>query len=149
MKALLFFLFLLSAACCCTRAYAGAPDTTRKKTVRLYIYLKNHCDSCKHTDSVLVTLDQYNHTKAGVIRAIYRADAVNRIVVDEIPPGKYMVSIRFLNFHNDHVRQIMYMSRRRQNEITIKLDPAEAISKDRVVIPVQDIDWLKLSILNM
>jgi hypothetical protein len=86
-------------------------------------------------DSILIIFDRYDHTGAGIIRQVFTADSDQTLTIDEIPAGKYYVTIQCVGLHRDQIEKVMTIRTHRSEKIQIKLTPSEAFSKNDVVIP--------------
>src|ERR1700727_2238796 len=50
----------------------------------------------RRKDSVLVIFDRCDHTGAGIVFKVFKADLDNGITVPEVPAGKYFVTVQCL-----------------------------------------------------
>jgi hypothetical protein len=100
-------------------------------------------------DSVLVIYDRYDRSGAGVIRKVFYPGKKQSILVDEIPAGKYFVTIQCLGKHHDRFEKVLRIKSGKTSTIPVNLSLCEEYSKEKVVIPNYPVDFSRLSILKM
>jgi hypothetical protein len=75
-------------------------------------------------DSVFIFFDRYNHTGAGIIKQVYYPKD-NRIVIPDVPPGKYYIGLFCLGTHWEYFSEVTYVNNRRNNKIRFNLKRSE------------------------
>ena len=102
----------------------------------------------KMPDSVWIIFDRYDLTGPGIVNKIYTPQK-NRLVLPNIPAGKYFVDvISFSEHHNQHFSTIEAFGKRRKNILSIRLDPIETYIQGAAVIPHQRVNFAELTIFR-
>jgi hypothetical protein len=112
-----------------------APGNTTAKGGVKFMF-NNFSSGGMHKDSVLIIFDRYNHTGAGVIYQVFTADTNRCITIQDVPAGKYYVTIKGLGLHRDQMEMIVRIKSSKKGKVKINLEDSEEFSKDNVVIPV-------------
>lgn len=99
-------------------------------------------------DSALVIFDRFDHTGAGVVYQMYAADSTNGISIENVPAGKYYVTVQFRGIHRDRMEMVVTVKAQKNGKVHIKLDDAEAYSKDNVKIPAYNPSFSDMAILK-
>ena len=99
-------------------------------------------------DSVLVIFDRFDHTGAGVVYQMFAADANHGITISDVPAGKYYVTVQCRGLHRDRMEMLVTVKSQKNGKVHIKLDDAEAFSKDNVKIPAYNPSFSDLAILK-
>ncbi|HVU96326.1 MAG TPA: hypothetical protein VHE34_13945 [Puia sp.] len=99
-------------------------------------------------DSALVIFDRYDHTGAGVVYQMFAADSTNGISIENVPAGKYYVTVQFHGVHRDRMEMLVRVKAQKNGKVHIKLDDAEVFSKDNVRIPAYNPSFSDLAILK-
>jgi len=99
-------------------------------------------------DSALVIFDRFDHTGAGVVYQMFAADSTNGISIENVPAGKYYVTVQFRGVHRDRMEMLVTVKAQKNGKVHIKLDDAEVFSKDNVKIPVYNPSFSDLAILK-
>jgi len=102
-----------------------------------------------HKDSVLIIFDRFDRTGAGVIYKVFTADNNGDIVIEDIPAGKYFVTIQGLGLHRDRMETTITVKAQKNHEASINLKDVEEFTKGSVIIPSSRTDLAALSIVNM
>jgi hypothetical protein len=99
-------------------------------------------------DSVLVIFDRFDHSGAGVIYQMYAADSNQGITISDVPAGKYFVTVQCRGVHRDRMEMLVTVKSQKNGKVRLKLDDAEAFSKDDVKIPAYKPTFSDLAILK-
>jgi hypothetical protein len=157
MKPLCLFIVLL---CILVSASAGSGpviDNKKVETSKGSLQLTFHKNLPKeiskdlpnaHKDSVLIILDRFDLTGAGVIYKVFYENENNCITIPDIPRGKYYVTVQCLGIHRDRVETVVKI--KSQNIETLKINQADAeeFSKNNVIIPPFQPDFQNLAIVK-
>jgi hypothetical protein len=147
MKSLFLILYILSSQLGQQNANNNAEaNATAIKGQKLKIVLSNHATDYMHSDSVLVILDKYDHSGAGIVKKKFYPGADHSFTVTGVPEGRYYATIKCLGVHHDYVEKVVRVVRDKDNTLKIKLEEAEDFSKDQVSIPGEKINLAKLSV---
>jgi hypothetical protein len=103
---------------------------------------------CKK-DSILVIYDRYDRSGAGVIKKVFYPKKDYTISINNIPAGKYYVTIQCMGVHRDRIEKIERVKTGRLDTMTIKLKDCEEYSKENIRIPVDHIDLARLKVTTM
>jgi|SRR6516225_559713 len=103
---------------------------------------------CKK-DSILVIYDRYDRSGAGVIKKVFYPKKDYTISINDVPAGKYYVTIQCLGVHRDRIEKIQRVKTGRLDTMTIKLKDCEEYSKNNIHIPADQIDLSKLKVTTM
>ena len=99
-------------------------------------------------DSALVIFDRYDHTGAGVVYQMFAADSTNGISIENVPAGKYYVTVQFRGVHRDRMEMLVTVKAQKNGKVQIKLDDAEVFSKGNVKIPAYNPSFSDMAILK-
>lgn len=99
-------------------------------------------------DSALVIFDRFDHTGAGVVYQMFAADSTNGISIENVPAGKYYVTVQFRGVHRDRMEMLVTVKAQKNGKVHIKLDDAEVFSKDKVKIPTYNPSFSDMAILK-
>jgi len=99
-------------------------------------------------DSALVIFDRFDHTGAGVVYQMYAADSTNGISIENVPAGKYYVTVQFRGIHRDRMEMLVTVKAQKNGKVHIKLDDAEAYSRGNVKIPAYNPSFSDMAILK-
>jgi len=102
-----------------------------------------------HKDSVLIIFDRFNRTGAGVIYKVFSADEGQNIIIEDVPAGKYYVTIQGLGLHRDPPGENRLPSIQKYHKVNIKLKDSEEFDKSKVVIPAYHPDMSNLAVVKM
>lgn len=121
----------------------------RADTVLVTITLDNSANGNAPVDSVMVILDRFDLSGAGVIKDVMYPKN-NRIELQQVPEGKFYITLICLGIYQDNFSEISYVYERRKNnnEFTFRLKPAEPYNPNDVRIPNEKVDFRKLSIFR-
>ena len=144
MKSILFFIYFFSGQVQADNASA----TTAIQGAQLNIVFSNHSEQYQHTDSVMVILDKYDHSGAGVIRKKFYPGKNHSITITGLPEGKYYATIRCMGLHRDYAEKIVRVAKQKSNTIRLKLEDCEEFSKPKVKIPTENISLARLLVVK-
>lgn len=129
---------------------AGAPLFAQKKqssdSVDVVIRLTN-ASRTPFTDSVLVVFDRYDHSGAGIIKKVFYPTN-NQIVIVKVPPARYYIEISCLNNHREKFTELTYVNYRHPNVFTYRVRKSDTFTPGLAIIPVEPVDFSKLTILQ-
>ena len=141
----LITLLLLVCSISASAHFDKHPEKTRQNCSLQVSFLNHHKDDV-HADSVLVIFDKYDHTGAGIIYKVFYPDQNQTIDIDEVPAGKYYVSIRCLGIHKDYIEKLVKVEKNKSNSLKIKLQDCEMFTKEGVIIPPVQTNLMSLSV---
>ena len=148
MKSLFLILYLFNA-----HMHNEASNNTNTATAaascqHLRIVLSNHADSYCHSDSVLVILDKFDHSGAGVVRKKFYPGVDHSFTITGVPEGKYYATIKCLGMHHDYLEKTIRVIKQKDNMLKVKLQDCEEFANESVVIPGEKISLAKLSVVK-
>jgi hypothetical protein len=121
----------------------------RADSVLVKITLDNSANKNAPVDSVLVILDRFDLSGAGIIKdVVYPVN--NQILLHNVPEGKFYITLICLGIYKDNFSDISYVyeKRKNNNEFSFRLKPAEPFDPNDVRIPKEKVDFQKLSIFR-
>jgi hypothetical protein len=110
--------------------------------------ISNHSANYKK-DSILVICDRYDRSGAGVVLKVYHPHKDHTVMIDDIPAGKYFVTIQWLGIHHDRMEKIVKIKKGKCEVIPVILGDSQEYSKSKVFIPSEVPDFSKLKIISM
>ncbi len=102
----------------------------------------------RRKDSVLVIFDRCDHTGAGIVFQVFKADLDNGITVPEVPAGKYFVTVQCLGLHRDRMEKKVVVKYNKNHTVNLALEDTQEFSKDKVVIPAYRFDVAHMTVLK-
>lgn len=145
---------LFSAAMLCASMLlnaAGDTPVSRERTSSASIahktatshytfHINNALNKNNTVDSVLVILDKFDHSGAGIVRKIFYPDAANQVVVEDLPAGKYYAEIYVLGLYRKHFSTVIYTEKStKRNKVNLRLDYSDVYTPGNANIPAEDI----------
>ena len=143
----LLFTLLISAS---IFAYAGsdAPRGKEKNVssasakkvshVNYTFHIDNTINKNNAVDSVLVILDKFDHTGAGVVKKIFYPDATNQVVITDLPSGKYYAEVYVLGLYKKHFSTVIHSKKNKKNKLNLQLDYNDVYVPGNAKIPAED-----------
>jgi hypothetical protein len=110
--------------------------------------ISNHSANYKK-DSLLIIYDRFDRSGAGVVFRIYHPKKDHTVTIDDIPAGKYFVTIQWLGLHHDRFEKIVKVKKGKCEIIPITLQDAQEFSPSKVIIPQERHDWANLRVVAM
>jgi len=101
-----------------------------------------------HQDSALVIFDRFDHTGAGIVYQVFGTDSTHGISIENVPAGKYYVTVQFRGLHRDRMEMLVTVKAQKNGKVHIKLDDAEAYSRENVKIPAYNPSFHDMAILK-
>ena len=128
---------------------ATAQPKNRKDSVQVTINLNNAINKNTPVDSVLVIFDRFNLTAAGAVKQVFYPQK-NIVTIDNVPEGKYFISVICLGIYKDNFSETSYVyeKRRNKNYFEFKLRPCEPYIESDVYIPDEKINLSNLSVVR-
>ncbi len=128
-------------------AHTGIPTLKAKartgrssKNATAYIFhFDNTVNKNNSVDSVLVILDKYDHSGAGIVRKVFHPGADNQIVIEDLPAGKYYADIYVLGMYKQHFSTVIYTAKSvKKNKIDLALDYTDAYVPGNTGMPAEN-----------
>jgi|GEM_PF-1020821 len=102
--------------------------------------IDNKVNKNNSIDSVLVILDKFDHSGAGIVKKIYYPDANNQIVIEGLPTGRYYADVYVLGLYKKHFSSVIRtVKSSRKNKARLQLDYADAYHPGNASIPEENI----------
>ncbi len=111
-------------------------------SVSYSIQLDNSVNKNNNVDSVLIILDKFDHTGAGIVRKVFYPDADNKVIIEDLPVGKYYAEIYVLGIYKKHFSTIIdteKIIRKNKKKEIFRLDYADVYFPGSVEIPAEDV----------
>jgi hypothetical protein len=115
-------------------------DATNKKSGLTYtLNINNTVNKNNTVDSVLVILDKFDRSGAGIVRKVFYPDAQNQVVIEDLPAGKYYAEIYVLGFYKKHFSTVIYTKTNKRNKVNLRLDYKDAYTPGNTNIPAENV----------
>ena len=150
---MLFTRTLLAASLLCASLLSHAsndrPVTKEKNTaiavsnkaasVVYILHIDNTVNKNNAVDSVLVILDKFDRSGAGIVTKVFYPDANNRVVIEDLPAGKYYAEIYVLGLYKKHFSSIISTDKSaKKNKVKLHLDYKDVYIPGNAAIPAED-----------
>ena len=113
--------------------------TKKSLGARYTFHLDNTVNKNNTVDSVLVILDKFDLSGAGIVRKVFYPDSLNQIIVEDLPKGKYYAEVYVLGLYRKHFSTIIYTKASKKNKISFPLDYKDVYIPGKATIPPEDI----------
>ncbi len=101
--------------------------------------LDNSINKNNKVDSVLVILDKFDRTGAGIVRKVFYPNADNQVVIDDLPAGKYYAEIYVLGIYKKHFSTVINTEKvNKKNKLTLQMDYTDVYVPGNVTMPAED-----------
>ncbi len=119
----------------------GAPVLTKQKrhTVNYTLKLDNTTNQNKTVDSVLVVLDKFNLSGAGIVTKVFYPDPTNQIVIEDLEAGRYYADIYVLGMYQKHFSSVLHVRKSTAKKgTTIRLEFKDFYTPGKAAIPPEN-----------
>ena len=119
---------------------ASNKEIRKSKAVSYTFHIDNKINKNNSVDSVLVILDKFDRSGAGVVRKVFYPDAENHIVIEDLQVGRYYAEVYVLGFYRTHFSSVIRTVRSsRKNKAKIHLDYNDTYTPGAAYIPAENI----------
>lgn len=130
-----------------------APNTllpAKNKPIVQYTFdLDNKANRNNAVDSVLVILDKYDRSGAGIVTKVFYPNARNQVVVENLPAGKYYAEIYVLGLYRNHFSAVISAAKKaRKNKARLRLEFKDVYLPGNAHIPAEDLSLFAFSKLS-
>ncbi len=89
----------------------GAPvlKQHKTKTINYTLNLDNTTNQNRTVDSVLVILDKFNLSGAGIVTKVFYPGPNNKIIIEDLEPGRYYADIYVLGTYQKHFSSVLHV----------------------------------------
>ena len=117
-----------------------AAEASSTKTGLSYaIHLDNTINKNNAVDSVMIILDKFDHTGAGIVAKVFYPNADNQVTIENLPAGKYYAEIYVLGVYKKHFSTIIYTEKNtKKNKVSLTLDYSDVYTPGNVNIPAEN-----------
>jgi len=117
-------------------------STSNVATATYTIRLNNEQNNHRAVDSVLVVLDKYDLTGAGVVMEVFYPDENNNITISNLPLGKYYAEIYVFGAERHHFSEVIAvrnsgLKKKLTNRINLKLKEVELYVPGTASLPAE------------
>ncbi|MEP6746538.1 MAG: hypothetical protein ABJB86_02365 [Bacteroidota bacterium] len=141
--------FVMLSASLFSHATGEMPSSKEKNTsssiltktagVNYTFHIDNKVNKNNAVDSVLVILDKFDRSGAGVVRKVFYPDANNQVVIEDLPAGKYYAEIYVLGIYKKHFSTIIYTEKpNKKNKVSLQLDYKDVYTTGNANIPAEN-----------
>jgi hypothetical protein len=114
--------------------------TNKAAGVKYTFHIDNTANKNSTIDSVLVILDKFDHSGAGIVTKVFYPDANNQVVIEALPTGKYYAEIYVLGLYKKHFSSIIHTVKSvKKNKVRLQLDYKDVYKPGGANIPAEDI----------
>ena len=106
------------------------------------IRLDNSVNKNNTVDSVLIILDKFDHTGAGVVKKVFYPNIDNQVIIEDLPVGKYYAEIYVLGIYKKHFSTIIdteKTTKKNKKKEVFSLDYTDVYFPGSVQIPAEDL----------
>jgi len=144
----LFSSFFVSASLLClaatdtsfTKASAASNNTTINSGVSYTIHLNNKANNNHTVDSVLVILDKFDRSGAGVVKKVLYPNADNQVLLADVPAGKYYAEVYVLGLYKKHFSQVIRANKRvKHNRLRLQMDYNDVYIPGQLQLPPENL----------
>ena len=108
-------------------------------SVNYTFHLDNTVNKNKSVDSVLVILDKFDRSGAGIVTKVFYPDANNQIIIDNLPAGKYYAEIYVLGLYKKHFSAVITAEKSmKKNQAKLQLDYKDSYTPGNARIPAEN-----------
>jgi len=102
-------------------------------------HIDNTVNKNNTVDSVLVILDKFDHSGAGIVTKMFYPNVNNQIVIEDLPAGKYYAEIYVMGLYKKHFSSIINTVKSvKKNKVKLQLDYKDVFTPGQVNIPAED-----------
>lgn len=121
---------------------ATKSSATISSFVNYSFHIDNSVNKNNTVDSVLVILDKFDHTGAGIVRKVFYPNSDNHVIIEDLPVGKYYAEIYVLGIYKKHFSAIIdtdkIIKKNKKKEI-FRLDYTDVYFPGSVAMPAEDL----------
>jgi hypothetical protein len=118
---------------------SSATIATKAAGVNYTFSIDNTVNKNTAVDSVLVILDKFDRSGAGIVRKVFYPDANNQVVIEDLPAGKYYAEIYVLGLYKKHFSTIIYTEKAtKKNKVSLQLDYKDVYTPGSANIPAEN-----------
>ena len=118
---------------------SSAVSVKKAAPVHYTFHLDNTVNKNKSVDSVLVILDKFDRSGAGIVTKVFYPDANNQIIVDNLPAGKYYAEIYVLGLYKKHFSAVITAEKTaKKNKAKLQLDYKDSYIPGNASIPAEN-----------
>ncbi len=117
---------------------ASSVSTKRASHVNYTFQIDNAINKNNTVDSVLVILDKFDRTGAGVVRKVFHPDNNNQVVIADLPSGKYYAEVYILGLYRKHFSTVIHTEKNKKNKVNLSLDYNDVYTPGNAKIPAED-----------
>ena len=126
-------------------AKAGGPSTLapqKNKTVNYTLRLDNATNQNRTVDSVLVILDKFNLSGAGIVTKVYYPGPDNKIIIENLEAGRYYADIYVLGTYQKHFSSVLHVRKSTAKKGTrLRLEFRDFYTPGKADIPPENIKF--------
>ena len=102
-------------------------------------HIDNTVNKNNTVDSVLVVLDKFDHSGAGIVTKMFYPGANNQIVIENLPAGRYYAEVYVMGFYKKHFSSIINtVKSTKKNKVKLQLDYKDVFTPGNANIPAED-----------
>lgn len=120
----------------------GGPTTLvqhKKKTINYTINLDNATNQNRTVDSVLVVLDKFNLSGAGIVTKVFYPGPDNKIIIEGLEAGRYYADIYVLGTYQKHFSSVLHVrSATAKKGTTLRLEFRDFYTPGKADIPPEN-----------
>ncbi len=141
------FLTLMLSASLYTYAVSDTPavkeqptfSLSQQRPVQYTFLLDNTINNNSVVDSVLVILDKYDRSGAGIVKKVFYPNAANQVIVDSLPAGKYYADVYVLGLYKNHFSSVISARKKKKNKVKLRLQFKDVYTPGNTNIPAENL----------
>ena len=112
----------------------------KSSSVNYTLHIDNAVNSNNTVDSVLVILDKFDRSGAGIVTKVFYPDASNHFIIEDLPAGKYYAEIYVMGLYKKHFSSVIKAKKSvRNNTANLKLDYSDVYMPGSASIPEENV----------
>ncbi|MEO6315221.1 MAG: hypothetical protein ABIU63_08245 [Chitinophagaceae bacterium] len=117
----------------------GAATVNPATEVNYTFHIDNTVNKNNAVDSVLVILDKYDRSGAGIVTKVFYPGAGNMVVITDLPAGKYYAEVYVLGLYKKHFSAVIATEKAgKKNKATLHMDYKDVYTPGNVILPAED-----------
>lgn len=113
--------------------------TNKAAGVNYTFHIDNTVNKNNTVDSVLVILDKFDRSGAGIVTKVFYPGANNQVVIEDLPAGKYYAEVYVLGLYKKHFSSVITTDKStKKNKVKLHLDYKDVYTPGSASIPAED-----------
>ena len=115
-------------------------NITKAAGVNYTFHLDNTVNKNNAVDSVLIVLDKFDHSGAGIVKKVFYPGTDNQVIIEDLPAGKYYAEVYVLGLYKKHFSTVINTEKSaKKNKTHLRLDYQDGYTPGNANIPAENI----------